>query len=297
MEGVKLKFVSVLLSLCLLSGLVKAEDHIGSVSEPFYQGAIGILPQSSGTEALNYSIHVYPREIVDASTGRTSLSFNDGTVLQVGVGSKVKLDEFIFDPKSGTLSGVLNFGAGVFRYASGTLAKHNNLKLNTPVASMSVRGTKLVIRVDEDGETRVDVLDGAIGLIPCPVKNAALSGVPVKEGQTATVDVGCRVSVIGASENPQHELTPRTPEQSTAALSSPSPPGPAGGGPSDPPGPTGGGPSGPPGSTGGDPPGPPGPPADGTKPGNGFGDKNHTHSGPPGQSGSHGNNGRGHGKS
>src|SRR5882724_523316 len=176
---VSLKRVFALLPLCLLSGLAKAEDHIGSVSEPFYQGAIGILPQSSGKEALNYSVRVYPKELVDASTGRTSLSFNDGTVLQVGAGSKVKLDEFIFDPRSGTLSGALNFGAGVFRYASGTLAKHNNLKLNTPVASMSIRGTKLVIRVEEGGQTRVDVIDGAIGLIPCPAKNAA--GVSVKD--------------------------------------------------------------------------------------------------------------------
>jgi hypothetical protein len=282
----------MLLSLCLLSGLAKAEDHIGSVSEPFYQGAIGILPQSSGAEALNYSVRVYPREVVDASTGRTSLSFNDGTTLQVGAGSKVKLDEFIFDPRSGTLSGALSFGTGIFRYASGTLAKHNDLKLNTPVASMTVRGTKLVIRVEEGGETRVDVIDGAIGLIPCPAKNAASSAVSVKEGQTATVDVGCRVSVIGASENPQREPTLKTPEQSTAALSSPSPPGPTSGGPSDPPG----GPSGPPGPTGGGPSSPPGPTSGGTKPGNGFGDKNQTHSGPPGQSGSRGNNGRGHSK-
>jgi hypothetical protein len=51
---VSLKRVFALLPLCLLSGMAKAEeDHIGSVSEPFYQGAIGILPQSSGKEALN----------------------------------------------------------------------------------------------------------------------------------------------------------------------------------------------------------------------------------------------------
>jgi hypothetical protein len=280
------------------------EDHIGSVSEPFYQGAIGILPQSSGKEALNYSVRVYPKELVDASTGRTSLSFNDGTVLQVGAGSKVKLDEFIFDPRSGTLSGALNFGAGVFRYASGTLAKHNNLKLNTPVASMSIRGTKLVIRVEEGGQTRVDVIDGAIGLIACPAKNAA--GVSVKEGQAVTVDLGCRVSVIGANENPQHEPTLKTPEQSTAASSAPSPPGPPAVGPSDPPDPPGLGGGG---STGGMDPGSgggsnsgDGGSTGGTKPGNGFGDKNSVHSGPPGQSGSHGNNGhgnngRGHSKS
>src|SRR5438874_13061571 len=99
-DGEALKLLFALLSLCLLSGPAKAEDHIGSVSEPFYQGAIGILPQSSGTEALNYSVRVYPKEIVDASTGRTSLAFNDGTTLQVGAGSKVTLDDFIFDPKS-----------------------------------------------------------------------------------------------------------------------------------------------------------------------------------------------------
>ena len=294
-----LRLPLILLSLCLLSGIARAEDQIGSVSEPFYQGAIGVLPQGSGTEALNYSVRVYPKEIVDASTGRTSLSFNDGTTLQVGAGSKVTLDEFVFDAKSGTLSGALNFGAGLFRYASGTLVKHNNLKLNTPVASMSVRGTKLVIRVGASGETRVDVIDGAIGLIACPAKSTAASGVAVHEGQTATVDVSCRVGLIGASDNPQHEPTLGTPERSTAALSAPGPGAPASGGASGPPGTPGDGGSG--GSSGGT--APPG--GDGgnggssggsTKPGNGFGDKGQVHSGPPGQSGSHGNNGQGHGK-
>jgi hypothetical protein len=284
-----LKLVFALLSLCLLSGLAKAEDHIGSVSEPVYQGAVGILPQSSGTEALNYSVRVYPKEIVDASTGRTSLAFNDGTTLQVGAGSKVTLDEFIFDPRSGTLSGALDFGAGIFRYASGTLAKHNNLRLNTPVASMTVRGTNLVIRVEESGETRVDVIDGAIGVIPCPAKSAASSGVSVTQGQSVAVDASCRVSVIGVIENPQREPISNTPERATAALSPPSPPSPPGppaGGISDPPDPPGDGSAGDGGSAGGG----------DTKPGNGFGDKGHTHTGPPGKSGSRGNNGQGHAK-
>ena len=287
-----MKLVFALLSLCLLSGPAKAEDHIGSVSEPFYQGAIGILPQSSGTEALNYSVRVYPKEIVDASTGRTSLSFNDGTTLQVGAGSKVTLDEFIFDPKSGTLSGALDLGAGVFRYASGTLAKHNNLRLNTPVASMTVRGTNLVIRVEEGGETRVDVIDGSIGVIPCPARSAASSGVSVTQGQSVAVDASCRVSVIGVSENPQREPISNTPERATAALSPPSPPDPPGppsapaGGIADPSDPPGGGSGGDGGSAGGG----------DTKPGNGIGDKVHTHTGPPGKSGSPGNNGQGHAK-
>ena len=84
---------------------------------------------------------------------------------------------------------------------------------------MTVRGTNLVIRVEEGGETRVDVIDGSIGLIPCPAKSAASSDVSVTQGQSVAVDASCRVSVIGVSENPQREPISNTPVRATAALS------------------------------------------------------------------------------
>ena len=303
-----MKFLLVLLTACVLSGLAEAEDHIGSVSEPFYQGAVGVLPESAGSEALNYAVRVYPKEVVDASAGRTTLSFNDGTTLQVGIGSKVKLDEFIFDPRSGTLSGALSFGAGVFRYASGHLAKHNELKLNTPVASMTIRGTRLVIWVDNDGKTRVDVIEGAISVIACPTKTVTSIGLAVKQGQSVAIGTDCRATMIGAGENTPRDPTTRPPEERSVASSAP--PGTPSGTPSGPPDPggaTGGsqGPTGTPGPSGSpSPSGPPGPSGGdggstggGTKPGNGLGDKNHTHDGPSGQGGSHGNNGKGQGAS
>jgi FecR protein len=165
---------------------VQAEVQIGDVRQPEYKGAIGQL--ATGDEhRLTFSEPVYAEETVltDAQAS-TALQFLDNTQLRVGTNSKVRLDKFVFDPGTGTGEALLNFGTGAFRYVSGSLGKQHNMKLATPTAVLSIRGTELVISVAPDGTTQVAVFDGEIEVAPCGGESAL-----ARTGETATITSKC----------------------------------------------------------------------------------------------------------
>ena len=65
----------------------------------------------------------------------------------------ILIDDFVYDPKKGTGKVALNMAMGTVRYASGQIAKNNpqQVALNTPSATVSVRGTDFTATVDEIG--------------------------------------------------------------------------------------------------------------------------------------------------
>ena len=67
--------------------------------------------------------------------------------------SKLLIDEFVYNPekKTGKLS--LKAALGTIRYSSGKIAKNSrqNVKIKSPTASVSVRGTDFTMNVQEDG--------------------------------------------------------------------------------------------------------------------------------------------------
>lgn len=90
---------------------------------------------------------------IRTAQGKAGITFEDNTRVQVNENSKLVIDDFVYDPnkKSGKIA--LNMALGTVRYASGQIAKNNPQKvaLNTPSATVSVRGTDFTATVDEMG--------------------------------------------------------------------------------------------------------------------------------------------------
>ena len=83
----------------------------------------------------------------------TRLVFLDDTNLTLGPDSSVVLDRFVFDPDPSQASFVMTATKGIFRFASGKLPK-NAYRLNTPAATIGIRGTLLTFSVDPAGGDR-----------------------------------------------------------------------------------------------------------------------------------------------
>ena len=93
--------------------------------------------------------------------GKAGITFADNTQVQVNENSRLVIDEFVYDPKNkdaGKLA--LNMASGTVRYASGAIAKNNPAKvaINTPTATIAVRGTDFTATVDELGASTVILL-------------------------------------------------------------------------------------------------------------------------------------------
>lgn len=121
-------------------------------------------------------------DTIETLKARVSIEFEDHTLMQITEFSKLKIDEFVYDPSSGKGKVGMKTAFGTVRYASGIIAKNSkeNIKVQTPTAKISVRGTDFSMTVSEDGKSLVILLPsrpeysatpGVVGVIE--VSNAA----------------------------------------------------------------------------------------------------------------------------
>ena len=82
--------------------------------------------------------------------GSIGIVFNDDTFLSLGPGSILIIDEFVFAPKQGKFSIVVRMLKGTAAYLSGLISKlsPDSAHFKTPTASIGIRGTKFVARVE-----------------------------------------------------------------------------------------------------------------------------------------------------
>jgi hypothetical protein len=99
-------------------------------------------------------------DTIETLRSRVDISFVDDTRVQITEFSKLKIDEFVYDPSSGKGSLSIKAASGTIRYTSGLIAKNSkeNVKIKTPTAVVSVRGTDFSMSVGEDGKSLIVLL-------------------------------------------------------------------------------------------------------------------------------------------
>jgi hypothetical protein len=102
---------------------------------------------------------VYRGDIVQtAADGKLGLVFLDGTALNVLTNARMELNEFVFDPNSKWNSSLFNLTKGAFTFVGGKMAKTGGLRVNTPTATMGIRGTSAHVVITEDGSVKFSTL-------------------------------------------------------------------------------------------------------------------------------------------
>ena len=89
------------------------------------------------------------------------LKLDDDTKLALGAGSRLVLDKFVYDSDKKTGSIVLNLAKGTFRFITGIAAKPTYV-INTPNASITVRGTIFDLFILEDKSIWLLLHEGAV---------------------------------------------------------------------------------------------------------------------------------------
>lgn len=88
--------------------------------------------------------------IQTSANSSAGLIFEDDTVVALGPNSEMSIDSFLFDPANKQLSFVARMVHGTFSFITGQIAKLAPKKviLETPDATLGVRGTKFLVKVD-----------------------------------------------------------------------------------------------------------------------------------------------------
>ncbi|MEE8393998.1 MAG: FecR family protein [Rhodospirillales bacterium] len=127
---------------------------------------------------------VFLNEVLETvRTGGLKVAFIDGTELIMGSNTVLKIDDFVYEPGAQQEKSSLNLAVGVFLYVSGKMKKEG-VTLETPTATIGIRGTELAISVAASGETTVGVISGLAEV------TSKRSGSSERVGRGKSVSVG-----------------------------------------------------------------------------------------------------------
>jgi hypothetical protein len=147
-----MKFLQVFLLLCLFQVLpnIYAAEFESIAFVDSVKGEVMIVSSQMAVRAVQ-NMKVIPGDSIKTGTNSSvGLIFEDDTVVSLGPGSEMEVDEFLFDPAERQLSFVVRMIKGTFSFITGQIAKLAPQKviLETPGATLGVRGTKFVVEVD-----------------------------------------------------------------------------------------------------------------------------------------------------
>ena len=144
------------------------------------QAAVGKVTEQSGPTEIVRNKNSIPSKIgsgvemndtIVTAKAKAKLTFEDNTTVNITEQSKLVVDDFVYDPNKGSGKLAMKVVMGTARYASGQIAKTNpqNVAVNTPTATIAVRGTDFSMTVDELGRS-------LIMLLPSCDKKACVTG-------------------------------------------------------------------------------------------------------------------------
>jgi len=206
---------------------MNCEAAIGTITEqtaspPSIQRQKTTLTGTKGTR-------VEMADEIRTQAGKVGIKFQDNTQVQVNENSKLVIDEFVYDPKNKDASKLaLNMASGTVRYASGAIAKNNPSKvaINTPTATIAIRGTDFSATVDELGRSTVILLPSCREGFKIVNQDCKVGSIDViTDAGTVTLDQAFQATVVNSrSQMPTKPVVLRVNEDAISNLLILSPP-------------------------------------------------------------------------
>ena len=154
------KFVVAVLLIAI--GNLYAAEPIGGVFEQ--SGKPGSIVRTTGEElTAQLDTDVQSYDNVETENGRLKIKFVDDTQISLTEHTLIEITEYVYDPNPSKSKMAMNFVSGTARFATGGLGlvPKENIQIQTPTASIGIRGTDFTTTVDELGRSLVILLPDA----------------------------------------------------------------------------------------------------------------------------------------
>ena len=145
--------------LLILFSIPAFTTEIGEISELRGNGEITRV-NSTDSFTAEIDSDIFSFDDVRTGNGRLAIEFLDSSIVRLTEHSKLVIDEYIFDPDPSKSKMALNMASGTARFISGAFGKidKENITINTPTATIGIRGTDFTTTVDELGRSLVILL-------------------------------------------------------------------------------------------------------------------------------------------
>ena len=132
-----------------------AQEKVG-VNAAVNTDANGTPPSGAVRRLVVGQEVVHNERIVTDAKGQTQILFLDGSSVSVGPNADLVIDEFIYDPKTGTGRMTITAVQGAMRFVGGKLSKQDNaVTLRIGTATIGVRGGVFIADVQPGGKAEV----------------------------------------------------------------------------------------------------------------------------------------------
>src|SRR5215472_10863601 len=132
-----------------------AQDKVG-VNAAVNLDAAGTPPGGATRKLVIGQEVVHNERIVTDAKGQTQILFLDGSSVSVGPNADLVIDEFIYDPKTGTGRMTITAVQGAMRFVGGKLSKQDNaVTLRVGTATIGVRGGVVMLDAQRGGKAEI----------------------------------------------------------------------------------------------------------------------------------------------
>lgn len=159
------------------------------------EGTVSVIRVDGSSAILNIGDPVFEGDVLRTATqSNVGVTFVDNSTFTLDENGQLALDEMVYDPASETGSFTTSLTSGVFSFVSGQIAKvgPEAMVINTPVATIGIRGTQGLIKQETDGPMRAALMqeaDGSTGeLILTNGQGTVILNQPNQFSQVAALD-------------------------------------------------------------------------------------------------------------
>jgi len=145
----------------LLANACHAEAEAVGAMKEVVQTVYGTPPQGQqGVTRIGDAV-LHNEAFETWKESRALLEFIDGSHLTLGANSKVVIDDFVFDPAKVQGNALIKISVGTLRFVTGQMP-HGGVVIKTPTATLTLRGTDVIVHVHPDGTTDTTVQAGLV---------------------------------------------------------------------------------------------------------------------------------------
>jgi VCBS repeat-containing protein len=185
------------------AGTAPAAKVVGHVVK--MTGSASIVRNGVTIDVNNGDI-VYQNDVVQTGSGSTlGLVMTDGTTFNLTANARLMMNDLTYDATSTSNTSLFTLVQGATTFVAGQVAKTGDMKVSTPVATLGIRGTAVILDISAiDGTVSVSVVDQRDGQIHAlQVYNARgdLIGTVTSNGSSLTLRPTATFEVIAQESN------------------------------------------------------------------------------------------------
>jgi FecR protein len=211
--------VSLVLGIGSASLPALAQQRIG-IDSAVNPKAMGYPPAAAPRRLVLGQDVVFNERVKTEEGGQTQILFVDESTLSVGPNANMVIDQFVYDPNTGTGKLAASLTRGIFRFVGGKLSKQDNaVTMRTPTATIGIRGGVMLMRQRSDCAARASgsVTGGCNALEVIFVYGKGVTVTGLNGASQTLTRPGFEVTVSGPGASPS-DPAPAPPGAAAAML-------------------------------------------------------------------------------